>query len=83
MSAVTYTSPLSDEERRRFRSHPPTPDTGPRHDRIRAAHLALAEIVAEIVPAGRHRSLALTALQESMMWANAAVACDTKPGGTS
>lgn len=62
----------------RFEYHPATPETGPRHDQVRTEHLLLARWVATHVPAGRHQSLALTALQESMMWCNAAVACDTK-----
>jgi hypothetical protein len=73
-------SPLPDEVRRRFEFHPATPTTGPLHDWIRAEHLKLAALIAEIVPTGRHQSLAFTALQESMMWANAGIACDTPKG---
>ena len=73
------TQPLTDEERARFTYHPATPMTGPRHDAVRAAAAAYAAALAAVVPAGRHRSLALTAAQESMMWANAGIACDS-PG---
>ena len=62
----------------RFAFHPATENTGPRHDTIRELHGNLAQIILDNVPAGRHQSLALTALQESMMWCNAAIACDTK-----
>lgn len=68
---------LTDEERERFRFHPATPATGPAHDAVRQATAAYAAALAAVVPAGRHRALALTAAQESMMWANAGIACDT------
>jgi hypothetical protein len=61
----------------RFALHPPTDRTGPKHNAVREQHRQLAHWILDNVPAGRQRSLALTALQESMMWANAAVACDT------
>ena len=69
---------MSAEILNRFQFHPATPATGPMHDLVRAEHRDLAQMILDIVPAGRHQSLALTALQESMMWCNAAVACDTK-----
>lgn len=62
----------------RFAFHPATETTGPQHDAIRTKHASLAKHILKAVPAGRHQSLALTALQESMMWCNAAIACDTK-----
>ena len=68
---------LTDEEAERFRFHPATEVTGPKHDEARLRHLELAEWVAANVPPGRHRSLVLTALQEAMMWSNAGIACDT------
>ncbi len=72
-------SNLTDEESNRFRFHPATAKTGPTHDAVRSEVLALACTLTTLVPAGRHRSLMLTSLQEAMMWANAAVACDTTP----
>jgi len=63
----------------RFAFHPATEVTGPQHDHIREVFREVAGRVMETVPAGRHQSLALTALQESMMWCNAGIACDTKP----
>lgn len=72
---------LSDEERNRFRFHPATPATGPRHDAVRKAAERFAAELAEVVPAGRHRALALTAAQEAMVWANAGIACDTPEEG--
>lgn len=63
----------------RFRFHPATDVTGPMHDEVRLFFGNLAGFILEAVPEGRHQSLALTALQESMMWCNAAVALDTAP----
>lgn len=60
----------------RFAFHPATKITGPIHDEVRTHHRLLADFITKTVPRGRHQSLALTALQESMMWCNAAVACD-------
>ena len=78
---MSNTQHLNDEERNRFRFHPATEQTGPVHDRVRAVIGETAVNIALLVPAGRHRALALTALQEAMMWANAGVACDTDRGG--
>lgn len=63
----------------RFGYHPATPITGPVHDEIRSRFRATAHYLDGLLPPGRHKALALTALQEAMMWANAAIACDTPP----
>lgn len=65
----------------RFSYHPATPVTGPQHDSIRNAYRTLAHFVGGNTPPGRHQALALTALEESMHWANAAIACGTPPEG--
>jgi hypothetical protein len=57
-----------------FKFHPATPETGPRHARIRRLCHALAVELVQEVPEGREQSLALTALEETMMWANAGIA---------
>lgn len=69
-------TPAEDAVLDRFAFHPATEVTGPLHDEIRTQFGKLAGYVLDYVPAGRHQSLALTALQEAMMWSNAAVACD-------
>lgn len=61
----------------RFSFHPATEDTGPQHDEVRRLHADLAQFIVAKVPQGRHQNNALTALQESMMWCNAAIACDS------
>jgi hypothetical protein len=58
----------------RFDFHAATEVTKPQHKAIRAEHKKLAAIIIETVPDSRERSLALTALQDSMMWCNAAIA---------
>lgn len=45
-----------------------------RHQEVRSALKEMARMVLELVPAGREQSLALTALEEAMMWANAGIA---------
>ena len=67
----------TDDIENRFRYHPPTPETVRAHEAVRAAYRTLAHFVAGQTPPGRHQALALTALQESMWAANAAIACDT------
>jgi hypothetical protein len=44
---------------------------------IRDAYKQLAKVVVESTPPGREQSLAMTALQESLMWTNAAYAMTT------
>lgn len=66
-----------DEIDRRMSYHPVTEATKPLFEANRAEALALAHSWADRLPAGRHQALALTALQEALMWANAAIACDT------
>jgi hypothetical protein len=61
----------------RFRFHPATHVTGPLHTAVRLAIEDAAVSILDLVPPGRHQSLALTALQEAMMWSNAGIACDT------
>jgi hypothetical protein len=79
-AAQPYPS-LTPEEANRFRFHPATETTGPRHDQVRELALKFAEDLTRLVPPGRHRACALTAAQEAMMWANAGIACDTPPEG--
>jgi hypothetical protein len=62
----------------RMSYHPVTDETKPVFEENRADFLALAHRVADRIPPGRHQSLALTALQEALMWSNAAIACDTR-----
>jgi hypothetical protein len=59
---------------RRFHHHPPTDDSLPRYDKIRAECLRLALLIDSLAPESREQSLAFTALEECMMWASASIA---------
>lgn len=60
-----------------FGFHPATPVTGPQHDEVRAKCRELAEFLNRSLPDSREKSLALTKLQETMMFSNAAIAVHT------
>lgn len=73
---------IGDEQQKRFDKnftyHSPSGD-GPRsqierYGSIRAEGKALAEHICELTPLSREQSLALTKLEEVVMWANAAIA---------
>lgn len=58
---------------KRFDHHPPTGPKVELHQTMRTTYKAVARVVAELPPS-REQSLAITALEESMFWANAAIA---------
>lgn len=58
----------------RFTFHPATPTTGPHHDTVRGRCLKLAHELDALLPESREKSLAITKLEEVMMWSNAAIA---------
>lgn len=58
----------------RFTYHPPGPDQVLRMARIRETSGELAALIDKACPDSREKSLALTALEETSMWANAAIA---------
>lgn len=64
---------------RRLGYHPATAETIPLYEANRAAAVAWACHIDSTCPPGRELALALTAAQESLMWANAAVACNLAP----
>jgi hypothetical protein len=65
------------EVQRRLGYHPATPATTPAFEMNRSAAILLGEVWNRTLPPGREAALALTALQEALMWANAAVATCT------
>lgn len=68
-----------DEINRRLGFHPATAETIPLFEDNRARAVELARHWNETLPPGREAALAQTALQEAVMWANAAVACNLAP----
>ena len=57
-----------------FSYHAPKEDQPERYERIRHKAKILAAYVNENCPDSRERSLALTKLEEAVMWANASIA---------
>lgn len=66
---------MTDEElHTRFRYHPPEGDQPQRYEQIREHARSLAELIDLECPESREKSLALTKVEEAVMWANAAIA---------
>jgi hypothetical protein len=63
-----------DELEHRFTHHPPVGDQKDRYERIRAAGKEFAKVVLEATNDSREQSLAVTHIEDAVMWANAAVA---------
>ena len=68
----------TNEIERRFNYRPPTPDKVQLHEALRAQARTLAHDWSSKLPEGREKALALTALQEALMWANTAVATEAE-----
>ena len=66
--------PTTDELKNRFMYHAPDAEAREKHNVISAVHFELACQLVALCPEGRDLSLALTALEESRMRANAAIA---------
>lgn len=58
----------------RFTYHASKDDQPKRYEEIRRIALTLATVVYSSCPESRERSLALTKIEEAVMWANAAIA---------
>lgn len=58
----------------RFTYHAPKEGQPERYQRLRDTARALAELVDAECPESREKSLALTNIEQSVMWANAAIA---------
>lgn len=59
----------------RFKHHPPTSDAVINaHQAIRIECDFLFEVINASVPEGHERSIAVTKVEEAMMWANAGIA---------
>lgn len=58
----------------RFTYHAPKNDQPQRYELLRALAKQYAELIVQLTPGCREQALALTALEEASMWANAAIA---------
>lgn len=67
-------SPEFPEVELRFTYHPPKGDQAIRYERIRAYAKQFANRLCQDCPDSRERSLALTHLEEAVMFANASIA---------
>jgi len=65
---------FKDELDRRFTYHSPKGDQAERYNKLRARALKLARLIDDCCPQNRERSLAITKLEEAVMWANASIA---------
>ena len=63
-----------DDLRNRFAYHAPDGGKAKMHEHVRAVMLTAAHSVNAAGPDSREKSLAVTALEEAMMWANAMIA---------
>ena len=79
--AISY--PFGDRQRaeldQQFTYHPPQPNQLPRYEAIRQKARELAELYVTSTPPSREQSLAITNLQTSAFWANAAIARNEVP----
>ena len=64
----------NDDLDRVYTYHRPKAEQAVSYESIRSAGRYVAEIILELCPHSRERSLALTNLEQSIMWANAAIA---------
>jgi hypothetical protein len=61
-----------------FMYHAPTEEQTKKYHELREKGKELAYLIEADCPAGREKSLAMTKLEESIMWANAAIARGVK-----
>lgn len=58
----------------RFTYHPPKEDQPKRYEQIRVNALEFAELIAELCPESRERTIAINKVDEAVFWANASIA---------
>jgi hypothetical protein len=58
----------------RFTYHAPKPGQPEKYEFLRSGGRALANAINELCPESREKSLAITKLEEVIMWANASIA---------
>lgn len=66
---------MIEDLQKRFEYHPPKDEaTKKNHEQVRYECFMLAREIERSVPAGREQSIAITKIEEAMMWANAGIA---------
>jgi len=65
---------IDKEIEKRFTYHPPKEGQPKKYEKLRMLAKELAYLITNLCPDSRERSLALTKLDEVVMWANAAIA---------
>jgi len=65
--------------KKRFTYHPPVGNQTQKYENIRKNALAFAELIDAMCPDSREKSLAITSLEEAVMWANASIARNEEP----
>jgi hypothetical protein len=69
---------MIEDLKNRFTYHPPVGNQQQKYENIRKNALAFAELLNEMCPDSREKSLAITHLEDAVMWANAAIARNEK-----
>ncbi len=69
-----HTKPTDAQLENRFMHHPPVGDQAKRFEQIRTACCDLAKLIRDLTPCCPEQSLAINAVDQAMMWANAAIA---------
>ena len=65
----------------RFTYHAPAGTQAERYEKMRSNARELALFIVSVTPESREQSLAITALEEAVFWANAAIARRENPIG--
>lgn len=74
MPTYTPTTQTEKQLRTSFTYHAPKDDQPARYEAIRAKAKEFAELIVTTTPPSREQSLAMTHLEEAVMWANASIA---------
>ena len=65
---------MKDQIENNFKYHAPKDDQPQKYESLRSVAKEFAYLIDELCPNSREKSLAVTKLEESTMWANAAIA---------
>jgi hypothetical protein len=72
---------MTDEQiKQTFTYHAPVGDQLGRYESLREGARIFAELIQKSCPESREKSLALTNVQQAVMWANASIAINGTPG---